>query len=123
MALTLNQVLFLIITFAIVVAVVFLVRLFIQLRRTAAEGEQTLAEVRVLAKNLSELDSVIKEKVEDLGTTLEALKSAAGNVSKATLPIGSAFGGSPSSYLPLLVPLVRFVWRRLKKRKEKRYGK
>jgi len=123
MPLTLNQILFLIITLAVVVVAVFLVRLFIQLRRTAVEGEKTLAEVRVLAKNLSELDFVIKEKVEVLGTTLESLKTAAGSVSRVALPLRSMFAASPAMYLPLLLPLVRSVWRLLKTRKEKRHGK
>ena len=46
MPLTLNQVLFLVLTFAAVIVAVVLVRLFSQLRRTAIEGEKTLAEMR-----------------------------------------------------------------------------
>ena len=49
---------------AAIVAVVFLIRLFVQLRTTAAEAEKTLVEVRVLAENLSELDLEIKDRVE-----------------------------------------------------------
>jgi len=123
MPLTLNQFLFLVITLAFVIAIVCLVRLFAQLRRTAVEGEKTLAELRVLAKNLSELDLVVKEKVEDLGKTLDASKKAAVNISKASFLITSKIIRPSSKYLLLLLPVARFVLRQWKKRKEKSNGK
>jgi hypothetical protein len=123
MPLTLNQALFLIVAFAFVIAVVFFVRLFVQLRRTAAEGEKTLAEFRELAKNLNELDLLIKARVEDLGQTLDASKKAAVNLSEAALLITSKILRPSSKFFPVLLPIVRFVWRQLKKRKEKLDGK
>ena len=119
MPLTLNQFLFLIITFAVVIVAIFLVRLFVQLRRTAAEGEKTLAEMRVLARNLNELDLLVKEKVDVLGKTLEASKKAATNLSEASFLITTKIIRPSSAYFPLLFPIARFVWRQLKKRKEK----
>jgi len=123
MPLTLNQFLFLVITFAVVILAIYLVRLLAQLRRTAAEGEKTLAEMRVLARNLSELDLLVKEKVEDLGKTLEASKKAAVNLSEASFLVTSRIIRPSSKYLPFLIPLARFVWRQVKKRKEKQHGK
>jgi len=123
MPLTLNQFLFLVITLAVVIIAVYLVRLLAQLRRTAAEGEKTLAEMRVLARNLNELDLLVKEKVEDLGKTLEASKKAAVNLSEASFLITSKIVRPSSKYLPLVLPIARFVWRQLKKRKEKQHGK
>jgi len=122
MPLTLNQALFLIITIAIVIAVVYLVRLFSQLRKTAVEGEKALAEFRELAKSLNELDLLVKAKVENLGQTLEAAKKAAVNLSEASFLVSSKIVRPSSMYLPLVLPVVRFVWRHLKKRKEKKNG-
>lgn len=119
MPLTLNQFLFLVLTFIALIAGIFLVRLFVQLRRTAAEGEKTLTELRALIRNLSELDLIVKEKVEVLGKTLEASKKAALNLSEASFLITSKIIRPSSRYLPLLLPIARFVWRQLKKRKEK----
>jgi hypothetical protein len=121
MPLTLNQFLFLVITFAIVIAVVYLIRLFAQLRRTASEGEKTLAELRTLAQNLNDLDLLVKEKVEALGETLAASKKAAVNISEASFLITSKIVRPSSKYLPLLLPVARFLWRQFKKRKEKHH--
>lgn len=119
MPLTLNQVLLLVLTLAAVVVAVFLVRLFAQLRRTAAEAEKTLAEMRALAQHLTELDLVIKDKVETLGTTLEASKKAAVSIGQASALIASNFVQPASRYLPLIIPVVRFFIMRMKKKKEK----
>jgi uncharacterized protein YoxC len=122
MPLTLNQALLLIISFAFVIAVVYLIRLFSQLRKTAAEGEKALVEFRELAKHLSELDLMVKARVEDLGKTLEATKKAAGNFSEASFLVTSKIIRPSSKYLPLLLPVIRFVWRHMKKRKENNHG-
>ena len=88
-------------TVAAVVAVVFLVRLFIQLRKTAAEAEKTLAEVQVLTQHLSELDLVVKARVEELGETLQASKKAALGLSRASLLVSSKLLAGPGQIPPL----------------------
>lgn len=124
MILTLNQALLLTITIAAVVAVVFLVRLFAQLRRTAAEGQKTLAAFSELASHLQELDLVIKQEVEELGKTIAASKKAAVNVAEASALITTKIVRPSSLYLPLILPVARFLWRRLGKRKKERaHGK
>jgi uncharacterized protein YlxW (UPF0749 family) len=123
MPLTLNQVLLIIVAFAFVLAVVFLIRLFAQLRRTAAEGERALAEFRELARSLNELDLLVKQRVEDLGQTLAASKKAAANVAEASALITSRFLAPSAKYLPIILPVARFVWRQIGKRKEKKHGK
>ena len=123
MPLTLNQVLLLIVSFAFVVAVVFLVRLFIQLGRTAAEGERTLAEIRDLTVSLKELDVLVKQRVEDLGQTLASSKKAAANVAEASSLITTRVLAPSMRYLPMMIPVARFVWRQFGKRKEKHHGK
>jgi predicted Kef-type K+ transport protein len=120
MTLTLNQALLLIITIAVVVAVVYLVRLFAQLRRTAAEGEKALAGFGELARHLKELDLVVKEQVEELAKTIAASKKAAVNVAEASSLITSKFVRPSSKYLPLILPVAQFIWRQFSKRKKER---
>jgi hypothetical protein len=122
MALTLNQILFLILTIAAVVVAVFLVRFFIQLRRTAAEGEKTLAETRKLAENLNSLQELVKLEVEDLGKLVEASKTTAVNLSQASVFLTTKLLRPTASYWPLVFPLVRYFFKRLRKRKEKKNG-
>ncbi len=123
MNLTLNEVLFLILTIAAVVVAVFLVRFLIQLRRTAGQGEKALVEMTRLAENLNELDLVVKAKVEDVGKLVDATKDAAVNVSHASLFLTKRFLKPASNYWPLIYPVVMFLWKRTKKRKEKKDGK
>jgi predicted Kef-type K+ transport protein len=120
MILTLNQALLLIITIAVVVAVVYLVRLFAQLRRTEAEGEKALARFGELAFHLQELDLVVKQEVEELGKTIAASKKAAVNVAEASSLITSNFVRPSFRYLPLILPVAQFVWRWFGKRKKER---
>jgi hypothetical protein len=118
MPLTLNQSLFLILTVTAIVVAVYLVRLFIQLRRTAAEGEQALAEFRELTKKLSELDLVVKQRVEELGTTLEASRRAATGLAQASYLLTTKALSPSSKVLFLALPVARFVMRYWQKRKE-----
>jgi len=122
MALTLNQVLFLILTIAVVVVAVFLVRFLIQMKRTADEGEKTLAELRRLTESLNELDRVVKAKVEDLGRLVEASKNTAINLSEASLFITTRLLKPAANYWPLVYPLLTFLWKRMRRRKEKKDG-
>jgi hypothetical protein len=123
MALTLNQILFIILTVAAVVVAAFLVRFLVQLGRTAREGEKTLAEMKRLAENLNELDLVVKAKVEDVGQLVDASKNAAANLSQASLLLTTRFLKPASSYWPLIYPVLMFLFKRSKKRKEKKDGR
>lgn len=119
MPLTLNQALLLILTLAAVVAVTFLVISLIQLRKTATEGARALAEFRKLAENLNELDFILKEKIEDLGQTIEASKNVAVNLAEVAAFLTTKLVRPASKYWPVLFPLLRLLWRQMKKRKEK----
>lgn len=119
MSLTLNQFLFLAITIAVVVAVTFLVSLIIQLRSTAKEGEKTLKEIRELAKNLTETDKKVNEKMDDLRLTLEATKKAAVGMSEIVGFMTAKIIRPSSKYWPMLFPILRFGWRQIKKKKRK----
>jgi hypothetical protein len=103
---------------AAVVAVVFLIRLLIQLRATAQEAEKTLVEVRVLAQNLSALDLEIKDRVAEMGDSIGVFRKAAVDVSLAALRVGWKFLPAPAKFLALALPVARFVTRQIKQMKE-----
>ena len=119
MSLTLNQFLFLVITIAVVVAITFLVTFIAQLRKTAKEGEKTLKEIRELVKNFKETDKKIREKMDDLSGTLEAAKKSAVGISEIIGYMTAKVIRPSSKYWPLLLPLLRFGWRQIKKKKKK----
>ncbi len=118
MTLTLNQLLFIILTFAAVVAVVFLVMFLIQLRRAAAEGVKTLAEMRKLIENLNELEKVVREKLDDMGQIMEASKKTVRNLSEASVFLTMRVLNPATRYWPVIYPLFKFFWKRWRKRKE-----
>lgn len=122
MVLTLNQLLLIILTFAAVVAVVFLAMFLVQLRRAAAEGEKTLIEARKLIENLNELEKVVKEKLEDMGQIMEASKKTVHNLSEASLFLTTRILSPTTRYWPVIYPLFMFFWKRFRKRKEKKNG-
>jgi len=121
MPLTLNQFLFLIIALAVVAAVTVFIILALQLKRTAAEAEKTLAEYKELAKNLKVLDQTIKDNLDGLGQTLQVARQAAGQVSGVAMWLGSKVVQPASKWWPLLAPVVQYLWRQWKKRKEERH--
>jgi predicted PurR-regulated permease PerM len=123
MPLTLTQFLLLVITLAVVVGVTFLVTLMIQLRRTLKEGEKTLAEIRELAKNLQDTNQKVQTKIDDFGEMITASKKTVIGLSEITWFLTTKIIRPSSKYWPLLFPLLRFGWRRLKKRKEDKNGK
>jgi ABC-type transporter Mla subunit MlaD len=119
MPLTLNQTLFLVLTFAAVVVVVFLVLFLAQLRRTAREGERTLAELRELAGSLKEIERKVNARIDDVGELLASSKKTAASLAEASLFLTTRVVRPASRYWPILFPLLRMGWRQLKKRKEK----
>jgi len=120
MTLTLNQVLLIVIVLGGVVAVTVFVILALQLKKTAAEAEKTLVEYRELAKNLQLLDQTLKDKLEVLGQTLEAARKTAFDVSKTTFWLSTRVFRPAVKWWPLVTPVLRFVWRKWKQRKEDR---
>jgi len=123
MPLTLTQFLLLVITLAIVVGVTFLITLLIQLRRTLREGEKTLAEITELAKHLQDTNQKVQAKIDDFGEMITASKKTVIGLSEITWFLTTKILRPSSKYWPLLFPLLRFGWRRLKKRKEDKNGK
>jgi hypothetical protein len=122
MPLTLNQFLFLVLTFAAVVVVVYLVRFLSQLRHAAEEGAKTMVEVRKLVENLNELDGMIKDRLVGLGEFVEASKRTAVNISEASFLLTTKILRPSSKYWPVVLPLASFFWKKFRKRKERKHG-
>ena len=122
MQLTLNQVLWIILTLAGVVAVVFLVRFLIQLRRTAREGERTLAKAQELMDGLKEIEAKINTSLDDIGQVLQTSKKAAAGLTEVTGFLTTRVIRPSAKFWLFLLPLVRIGWQQLKKRKEKTDG-
>ena len=118
--LTLNQVLFLILTVAAVVAVIFLVLFLIQIRKTALEGQRTLAELREVAEGLEAIEVKVNARIDDLGQIIDASKKTVAGISAASAFLTARVVRPASRFWPFIFPLVGLVRRQLKKRKEKR---
>ena len=67
MTLTLNQVLGIILTVAAVVAVTFLALFLNQVRRTAREGEKTLAKAQEMMDGLKEIEAKVNASLDNVG--------------------------------------------------------
>lgn len=120
MILTLNQALFLILTVTAVIVAVFAVRFLIQLRRTARQGEQALGELTTLLGELQVLERKVSARVDDMGEIIQSSKQAIAGISEVALFAATKVIRPASNYWPVLFPLLRFGWRQLKKRKERK---
>ena len=119
MLLTLNQFLFLVLTIAAVVAVVFLVLFLNQLRRTAQEGEKTLRKAQDVMDRFQEIEAKLNTSLDDVGEVLEKSKNAVVRISDIALLLSTRIVRPSAKYWPILFPLVRYGWQQMKKRKEK----
>ena len=119
MLLTLSQFLFLILTFAAVVAVTFLVIFLIQLRKTAREGEKTLIEVHALVANLNATSQKVNQKIEELGDVVDAARKAAVGISDVSMFLSTRVMKPATRYWPFILPLIRLVLRQRKNKKKK----
>jgi hypothetical protein len=120
MLLTLNQFLLLVITIAVVVAVTFLVNLMRQLRKTAREAEETLVEIRMLAREARETSRILQTKMQDVGEMVEASKKIALSFSEIAWFLTAKILRPRSKYWPFLFPLIRLGWKQAKKLKEEK---
>ena len=120
MLLTLNQILFLVLTIAAVVVVVFLVLFLAQIRRTARQGERTLVEIADLAVSLKELERKLDARIDDVGELLESSKKTAAGLAEASFFLTTKVVRPASRYWPILFPLLRMGWKQLKKLKKKK---
>ncbi len=122
MVLTLNQVLGIILTVAGVVAIVFLVLFLNQLRRTAREGEKTLAKAQEAMDGLQLIEAKLNASLDNVGEVLAVSKKAVTGISEVTLYLTSNVIRPTAKYWPFILPLVRLGLQQMKKRKEKKDG-
>ncbi len=123
MSLTLNQFLFLVITIAVVAAVSFFISFILQLQRTVKTGEETLMRIKELVESLKETEKKVSARIDDVGKLVETTKKTAASISEIALFISAKILKPSSKYLALLLPLLRFGWRQIKKRKEAKNGR
>jgi hypothetical protein len=122
MTLTLNQVLGIILTVAAVVAVTFLTLFLNQLRRTAREGEKTLAKAQEMMDGLKEIEAKVNASLDNVGEVLATSKKAMTGLSEIMFFLTSKVIRPSARYWPFLFPLVRLGLQQMKKRKEKKDG-
>ncbi len=122
MTLTLNQFLFLVLTIAAVVAVVFLVLFLNQLRRTAQEGQKTLLKAQDVMEGFKEIEAKLNTRLDDVGDVLGKSKKAVAGISEITFLLTTRIVRPSAKYWPILFPLLRYGWQQMKKRKEKYNG-
>jgi uncharacterized protein YoxC len=120
MLLTLNQVLGIILTVAAVVAVTFLALFLNQLRRTAREGEKTLAKAQEMMDGLKEIEAKVNASLDNVGEVLATSKKAVTGLSEITFFLTSKIIRPSARYWPFLFPLIRLGLQQMKKRKEKK---
>jgi uncharacterized protein YoxC len=120
MLLTLNQVLGIILTVAAVVAVTFLALFLNQLRRTAREGEKTLAMAQEMMDGLKEIEAKVNASLDNVGEVLATSKKAVTGLSEITFFLTSKVIRPSARYWPFLFPLIRLGLQQMKKRKEKK---
>jgi len=122
MALTLDQVLFLILTVAAVVVATVLSLFLLQLRRTAREGERTLAKAQEAMEGLRVIEAKLNASLDDVGEVLKTSKKAAAGLSEITFFLATKVVRPSAKYWPFLIPLVRLGLQQMKRRKEKKDG-
>jgi hypothetical protein len=122
MALTLDQVLFIILTVAAVVIATVLALFLLQLRRTAREGERTLVKAQEAMEGLRVIEAKLNASLDDVGEVLKTSKKAAAGLSEITLFLATKVVRPSAKYWPFLFPLVRLGLQQLKRRKEKKDG-
>jgi hypothetical protein len=122
MPLTLNQVLGIILTVAAVVAVIFLALFLNQLRRTAREGEKTLAKAQEMMDGQKEIEAKINASLDNVGEVLVTSKKAVTGLSEIMFFLTSKIIRPSAKYWPFLFPLLRLGVQQVKKRKEKKDG-
>lgn len=123
MLLTFNQTLFLILTVAAVVIAVFLILFLLQLRRTAREAEKSLQEFQVTLEKLKTIEDKAERRLDETGTIIQSAKKTVSGLSELSLFLTTRVVRPASKYWPVILPLVRFGWQLIKKRKEKKNGR
>lgn len=122
MTLTLNQVLWIILTVAAVVTVVFLVLFLIQLRKTAREGEKTLIKAQEAMDELKVIEAKLNVSLDTVGEVLATSNRTVARISGATHFLTSGMIRPTARFWPILFPLLSLGLRKLKKKRRNKDG-
>lgn len=120
MLLTFNQVLFLILTVAASVLTVFLVLFLVQLRRTAREAEKSFQDLQIALHKLEKIEGKLDRSLDEAGVIIDSTKKTLSGLSELSLFMTTRLVRPASGFWPVLLPLLRFGWQLIKKRKEKK---
>src|SRR5512136_2134599 len=108
MMLTLNQVLWIILTVAAVVVMVFLAMFLNQARKAAREAEATMAKARGAIDELQVIEAKINASLDNVGQVLAVSKKAVSGLTEATSFLSSRVIKPSMKFWPLLaLPLLR----------------
>jgi uncharacterized protein YoxC len=122
MTLTLNQALGIVLTVAAVVAVIYLVMFLNQLRKTAREGEKTLVKAQETMDGLNEIEAKINASLDNVGEVLATSKRAVAGLTGVTHFLTSSVIRPSARFWPLLVPLLSFGLKKMKKKRRNKDG-
>jgi hypothetical protein len=122
MPLTLNQFLLLVLTFAAVILVTFLVALLIQLRRTALKASTAIEEFGELAKRLNQATAKVEGKLEDVDSLIKTTKKAADGLSEVAWFATTKLIRPSSKFWPYIFPFIKWGWRQMHQQKQKKEG-
>jgi formate-dependent nitrite reductase membrane component NrfD len=117
MSLTLNQVLWIILTVAALVAVTYLVLFLNQARKTAREGEKALVKAQETMDELKVIEAKINISLDNVGQVLATSKRAVAGFSGITNYLTSSIIRPTARFWPLLLPLLSFGLRKMKKKR------
>lgn len=120
MHLTLNQLLLLILTFAAVILVTFLVSLLIQLRKTARKASVAIEEFGQLANRLSQTAARVEGKLEDVDSLIETAKKAADGLSEVTWFATTKLIRPSSKFWPYIFPIIKLGWKQMHRQNQKK---
>ena len=120
MPLTLNQFLLLVLTFAAVILVTFLVGLLIQLRKTAKKASSTMEDFGELAKRLNQTTAKAEDKLEHVGELIQTSKKAAEGLSEVAWFATTKLIRPSSKFWPYIFPFVKMGLRQAKRQKQKK---
>jgi hypothetical protein len=120
MPLTLNQLLFIILTFAAVILVTFLISLLIQLRKTARKASTALEEFGQLATRLNQATTKVEGKLDDVDSLIETTKKAADGLSEVAWFATTKLIRPSSKFWPYIFPIIKFGWKQMHQQKKKK---
>jgi predicted PurR-regulated permease PerM len=118
MTLTLNQLLFLILTIAVVAFLVYLIPTIRQLKETAKRAEEVLTETRKLISNFEETEKLVKSQIEGLDDLIKTSKKALTDISEIAWFISKRLLKPSTRYISAFFPLINVGWQLYKKRKK-----